>query len=272
MLRRVATHGVLLGLVLAGTASLGPASAVEPSGSAVRVEPAVNASGAGGARLLQLEGAVFVGDMIVASADGLAQIRFVDNTRIVVGPNSRLRIDEFVFNPNNTAKKVTINAIRGTFRFISGNSPHQAYSIRTPTVTIGVRGTVVDFSAGPNSSSFIFQEGEGTACTTAGCVEIEDQCDLYIAPQGRAISEATGTQAQLQLARNFPFNDDQSRLAPDFRTRRNGCQVADSRFFGAPVEHTEPTFQNLPPPPPPPPPPPDDDPPPCDDCGGEYYD
>ena len=125
---------------MATMALSGPAAALEPSGHAVRVNPAVNATGPGGRRLIVLEGAVFMGDQIVANPNGLAQIRFIDNTRIVIGPNSRLTIDSFVFNPDNTAKKVTITAIKGTFRFISGNSPDGAYTIRTPTMTIGVRG------------------------------------------------------------------------------------------------------------------------------------
>jgi hypothetical protein len=118
----------------------GSAAAVEPSGSAIRVDPAVNAIGVTGQRLLVLEGAVFMGDEIVASPNGLAQIKFIDNTRIVIGPNSRLRIDTFIFNPDLTAEKVAITAIKGTFRFISGRSAPGAYTITTPTVTIGIRG------------------------------------------------------------------------------------------------------------------------------------
>ena len=118
----------------------GPAAAIEASGHAVRVDPAVNATGPGGKRLIELEGAVFVGDVIVASPKGLAQVKFIDNTRIVIGPNSRLKIDTFVFNPDNTAKKVAITALQGTFRFISGRGGPNAYTIRTPSMTIGVRG------------------------------------------------------------------------------------------------------------------------------------
>ncbi len=127
--------------VIAATIMLAsPAAALDPSGHAVRVNPAVNATGPGGERLIVLEGAVFMGDMIVANPNGLAQVRFIDNTRIVIGPNSRLKIDTFVFNPDNTAKEVSINMIKGSFRFISGNSPDGAYKLRTPTMTIGIRG------------------------------------------------------------------------------------------------------------------------------------
>jgi hypothetical protein len=132
--------GRLAALAIAAALCGGTASAIEPSGTAIRVDPAVNASGVTGERLLVLEGAVFMGDEIVANPGGLAQIKFIDNTRIVIGPNSRLRIDTFVFNPDLTAQKVAITAIKGTFRFISGRSAPGAYTITTPTMTVGIRG------------------------------------------------------------------------------------------------------------------------------------
>jgi hypothetical protein len=127
-------------VVALSMALAGPAAALEPSGHAVKVNPAVNATGPGGERMIVLEGAVFMGDVIVANPNGLAQIRFIDDTRLVVAPNSRLTIDTFVFNPDNTAQEVAITLIKGSMRFISGNSPDEAYTLRTPTMTVGIRG------------------------------------------------------------------------------------------------------------------------------------
>jgi len=123
-----------------GILILSEAYALEPSGHVIKVDPAVNATGPGGRRLMELQGAVFMGDEIVASSQGLAQIKFIDDTRLVIGPGSRLTIDTFVFNPDYTAKDVTINMIEGTFRFISGKSADGAYHLRTPTMTAGIRG------------------------------------------------------------------------------------------------------------------------------------
>jgi hypothetical protein len=130
-----AAAGLLALLALAA-----PAAAAEPSGHAIHVDPSVDATGPGGRRMIELQGAVFMGDEIVAGSEGLAQILFIDDTRLVVGPNSRLTIDSFVFNPDYTARKVTITALKGSFRFISGRSPAAAYRIRTPAMTIGIRG------------------------------------------------------------------------------------------------------------------------------------
>jgi len=134
-------HSILTAVTLAAMLAVAaPAAALEASGHAIRIDPAVDATGPGGERMIELQGAVFMGDQIVAGPNGLAQIKFIDNTRIVIGPNSRLTIDTFVFNPDMTAREVVVTAIEGTFRFISGNSPDDAYTIRTPTMTMGIRG------------------------------------------------------------------------------------------------------------------------------------
>ena len=63
--------------------------------------------------------------------------------------NSRLVIDEFVYDPKNKSSgKLALNMASGTVRYASGaiahNNPSKV-SINTPTATIAVRGT--DFSA-----------------------------------------------------------------------------------------------------------------------------
>jgi hypothetical protein len=135
---------VLWLLASTGLSSLGFAQ--EPSGQAVDVQPDVDATGITGARVLEAPGDVYQGDLITTDPGGRAQIQFVDDTRFVVGPNSRVRIDEFVFNPNRTAESVVFNATKGSFRFISGSSAKEAYRVVTPTMTIGVRGSAYNFT------------------------------------------------------------------------------------------------------------------------------
>lgn len=93
-----------------------------------------------GRRTLMVEAPVYSGDRIITGPTGEAQIRFRDDTRLVVGPNSTMVIDAFVFADDDTARQISINAVKGAFRFIAGNSPKDAYTITTPTSTIGVRG------------------------------------------------------------------------------------------------------------------------------------
>jgi len=112
----------------------------QPSGIVIAVVQSSEAEGETGRRMLNPEAPVFSGDQIITGPVGEAQVRFRDNTRLVVGPNSMMVIDAFVFTNDETARQISINAVRGAFRFITGNSPKDAYRISTPTATIGVRG------------------------------------------------------------------------------------------------------------------------------------
>jgi len=85
----------------------------------------------------------------VKTLRGKAGITFADNTQVQVNENSRLVIDDFVYDPKSTkGGKLAVNIASGTVRYASGqiakNSP-QSVSVNTPTATIGVRGT--DFTA-----------------------------------------------------------------------------------------------------------------------------
>ena len=83
----------------------------------------------------------------VKTANGRTSIVFVDDTRVDVTENSRLIIDEFVYDPNTQTGELALKASLGTVRYASGQiakNSRQNVKIKTPTATIGVRGT--DFS------------------------------------------------------------------------------------------------------------------------------
>lgn len=91
---------------------------------------------------------VEMADEIKTSA-GKVGIKFQDNTQVQINENSKLVIDEFVYDPKNKeADKLALNMASGTVRYASGAIAHNNPSrvaINTPTATIAVRGT--DFSA-----------------------------------------------------------------------------------------------------------------------------
>lgn len=74
-----------------------------------------------------------------------ANISFIDDTKVKVTENSRLVIDDFVFDPKKSdAGKLVIKAAMGTVRYASGqiakNNP-QSVNVKTPSASIAVRGT-----------------------------------------------------------------------------------------------------------------------------------
>ena len=80
---------------------------------------------------------------------GKVGIVFEDQTKVQVNENSKLVIDEFVYDPKNKdAGKLALNMASGTVRYASGaiahNNPNKV-AINTPTATVAVRGT--DFTA-----------------------------------------------------------------------------------------------------------------------------
>jgi len=85
----------------------------------------------------------------VKTAQGKVGITFEDNTKVQVNENSKLVIDDFVYDPKKPAAgKLALNMAQGTVRYASGaiahNNPNKV-AINTPTATIAVRGT--DFTA-----------------------------------------------------------------------------------------------------------------------------
>src|SRR5918997_2901540 len=77
-------------------ASIVAASAQEPTGHTVAVVPDASAFNSSGVRLLSAQQAVFMGDRLQTGPVGQAQLQFIDETRLVVGPNAALVIDSFL--------------------------------------------------------------------------------------------------------------------------------------------------------------------------------
>ena len=81
----------------------------------------------------------------VQTARGKVGIVFDDETKVQVNENSRLVIDDFVYDPKSKdTGKLALNMASGTVRYASGaiakNNPNSV-AINTPTATVAVRGT-----------------------------------------------------------------------------------------------------------------------------------
>lgn len=74
-----------------------------------------------------------------------SKITFKDDTKVNVTENSRLLIDDFVFDPKKSdSGKLAMKVAMGTVRYASGQiakTNSQNVDIKTPTATIAVRGT-----------------------------------------------------------------------------------------------------------------------------------
>ena len=83
----------------------------------------------------------------VVTAKAKAKLTFTDNTTVNITEQSKLVIDDFVYDPKKGTGKLAMKVVLGTARYTSGQiaktNPQQV-AVNTPTATVAVRGT--DFS------------------------------------------------------------------------------------------------------------------------------
>ena len=84
---------------------------------------------------------------VIETLQSRVGITFVDETKVNITEHSKLKIDEFVYDPSTSKGKLTMKATLGTVRYASGKiakNSRENVNITTPTASIAVRGT--DFS------------------------------------------------------------------------------------------------------------------------------
>jgi hypothetical protein len=85
-------------------------------------------------------------------------ISFVDDTRVQITEFSKLKIDEFVYDPSSGKGSLSIKAASGTIRYTSGliaKNSKENVKIKTPTAVVSVRGTDFSMSVGEDGKSLI---------------------------------------------------------------------------------------------------------------------
>ena len=92
----------------------------------------------------KIGGAVFQHDVLETDKDGSLGVTLKDNTRLSLGPSSRLTLEKFTFNPRKEEYSFITKIARGTLVYLSGMmsklSP-ESVSVKTPVATVGIRGT-----------------------------------------------------------------------------------------------------------------------------------
>lgn len=207
----------ILGFAVAACAALWAPLAFGQAGEAVGVNPDASAIRGGITKTLVVGTDVQVGERIVTGTAGLVQIIFTDQTRLVVGPGSSLVIEKYLLRGNETAEKLTINALSGTFRFATGKSPKSAYEINTPTATIGVRGTGVDFNVTQLLTRAVVSHGSINLCQGGQCVIVGGQCSMGQSDSSEASTVPSTQQNIMSFRPYFPMLVNQNPLLRPFR-------------------------------------------------------
>lgn len=236
------TRSPVYGAALAAAAltatalSAQPADTVEEVGKTVAVTTEAAGTGIVGERILSARDAVYRDETIVTDETGVAQIRFLDDTKLAVGPNSSMTIDEFVYRSDNTVSRFAVNVTRGAFRFISGASDKEAYTVRTPLATIGMRGTEVEGVVDPETGQEAYTVFDGAAeiCTFVQavgrrvCAILEGRCTLVLLDPLREFEWVQNVYERTDyFDESFVFIFDEWRLELPFRVSSAGCQMVE---------------------------------------------
>ncbi len=206
------------------------ALAQEQVGQATLVRTAVT----GNSSPLAVRSPVYRDERIETSANGLGEFRFADGTKFAVGGSSSVVIDRFVYDSSRTFNQLTLNAARGSFRWISGKSKSDAYEIVTPAGTLGVRGTRFDIFVGPGGiTSVVLLSGAAQFCGANGCQELRRRCDVVVATPAGGVSDVSRVNrdifATVGTDRAFPFLSGRQRLSRSFESAfGSNCGLASS--------------------------------------------
>lgn len=135
------------------------AANLKASAKAVAVTGSIVALSDNGDRRTLVHGsALYPGDMIETANDGRAVLAFRDESKISLGGGTRFRVDDFVFDrANPTDGRFLATLLKGTARALTGlvgKARPSNVMFKTPTATIGIRGTGLDMSCDDDACSF----------------------------------------------------------------------------------------------------------------------
>lgn len=110
------------------------------------------------------------GTKVITGSSGHVRMKLPDDTTFTIGPNSDIVIDSFVYDPDNTPKRVIANVSKGVFRWVTGKvkQPQDPaeMKVKLPVMAVGIRGT--DFETTVN------RDGSGLVVLHFGQLEITE--------------------------------------------------------------------------------------------------
>jgi hypothetical protein len=189
--RRSLALAALIG-ALSGLGLVPESQAQQAIGSTTTAQNQVSRELGGAAGPLAVGDAVYRNEVVRTGVDSLAKLIFLDSTNLAVGPTSRVVLDRFVYEGDQSSGKVAVGLAKGIFRFTTGNLDKRAYTISTPTAAIGVRGTVLDIDVRNVETRVTLVDGQALVCPRRNGVSFEQQARNCGKAFGGATTAPTG--------------------------------------------------------------------------------
>ena len=102
------------------------------------------------------------GDVLRTKSLSKAQITFIDNSTLTISPESRVALEEYMFNPAQKKRNAVIQLFQG-LAYVVVHKVFQAsepdFVVKTHTAIMGIRGTEFGIRLSPNSSTIMDFQG-----------------------------------------------------------------------------------------------------------------
>jgi hypothetical protein len=160
-----------------------PAALAAVAGKVQFVYGNVKVTTAGATRSLRKGDRIAEGDLISTAVSSSAQIKMLDGGFVAIRPNTQMKFDKFIFNgKQDGSERSFFSLLKGGFRAVTGligSKNKRNYRIKTPSATIGIRGTDHESFVVPVGDAAILagtyskvNVGETTLTTKLGTVNV----------------------------------------------------------------------------------------------------
>ncbi|MFN3955745.1 MAG: FecR domain-containing protein [Pararhodobacter sp.] len=195
---------LILGITCLSLTIMAQDARAETIGTVERAQNAVFAELAGDRRALAPEASLFFDEVLRTGDAARLEAALIDDTRITLGENATLHIDDFVFTPGTTGGSLALRVVEGAFLFVGGQVEGPGggdVSITTPLATLGIRGTTV--WGGPLDGGYgvIVLEGEVSVTTEGGSVLLTPGLGTMLMGGAETAPESPAAWDESRLAR-----------------------------------------------------------------------
>jgi hypothetical protein len=179
---------VLVAIPLGG-APISIAMGQETVGGAVAIIRDVHQTYSGETTPLNVGDRVLQNQVISTATSSEAKLEFSDRTQLQLAPVSTVKIDRFLYAGGGGAKQLVFNAATGAFRFVSGYAHN--YTVRTPTATLGIRGTAFAVRVLSDRTDVVLYNGKVSVCARHGaaCNDLISPC-TYVTATANSVTAA----------------------------------------------------------------------------------
>lgn len=139
---------------------------------------------------------------VATGADGVADLKFVDDSRLHLGANTEVTLDEFVYRPGDGVVNGAFRVTRGVLRLGSGKAKMQV-GIQTPAATLGIRGTRFDVHVTPQGTELAVIEGEVEIRGPFGSQRVGPGRSFRVTPAGGDFTQGPSQDMQRAVVAMF---------------------------------------------------------------------